>query len=117
MTVAARAIVPDNPASIAARVKEWCDVQKVRCFLNVHAYTQVTLINRLPPTYHGHPSIHIHTHTQLDAVFTSGGTGFAPRDLTPEAVKPLLDKEAPGVVYRIMEVCTTEEARMGPARS
>jgi len=40
----------------------------------------------------------------VDAIFTSGGTSFAPRDLTPEAVRPLIDKEAPGMVWRIMEV-------------
>ncbi|KAK5165260.1 uncharacterized protein LTR77_009358 [Saxophila tyrrhenica] len=31
-------------------------------------------------------------------VITSGGTGFARKDVTPEAVTPLIQKHAPGLV-------------------
>jgi molybdopterin adenylyltransferase len=34
-------------------------------------------------------------------VLTTGGTGFAPRDVTPEATQPLLEREAPGVAEAI----------------
>lgn len=32
----------------------------------------------------------------LDIILTTGGTGFAPRDVTPEAVKPLFRREMDG---------------------
>ena len=38
----------------------------------------------------------------LDLVLTSGGTGFGIRDNTPETVKPLLHREAPGVAQALI---------------
>src|SRR5512146_2291687 len=33
----------------------------------------------------------------LDVILTTGGTGFAPRDVIPEATRAVIDREAPGL--------------------
>jgi molybdenum cofactor synthesis domain-containing protein len=33
----------------------------------------------------------------VNLILTTGGTGFAPRDVTPEATKAVIEREAPGI--------------------
>jgi gephyrin len=34
---------------------------------------------------------------KLNLILTTGGTGFAPRDVTPEATRSIIEREAPGL--------------------
>lgn len=34
---------------------------------------------------------------KMDIILTTGGTGFAPRDVTPEATRAVIDRDAPGL--------------------
>jgi molybdenum cofactor synthesis domain-containing protein len=41
--------------------------------------------------------IHLADDLGVDVVLTTGGTGFTPRDRTPEATRAVLEREAPGL--------------------
>jgi molybdopterin adenylyltransferase len=34
---------------------------------------------------------------EMDIILTTGGTGFSPRDVTPEATRAVIEREAPGL--------------------
>jgi molybdenum cofactor synthesis domain-containing protein len=54
---------------------------------------------------------------RLDLVLTTGGTGFAPRDVTPEATRETIDREALGLVeaMRAASLLVTPHAMLSRA--
>ena len=54
-----------------------------------------------------------------DVIFTTGGTGFAPRDITPEATGEVIEKEVPGIseAIRAKSLEITDRAMLSRAIS
>jgi molybdenum cofactor synthesis domain-containing protein len=54
---------------------------------------------------------------RLDLILTTGGTGFAPRDMTPEATRGVIEREAPGLAeaMRTASLRTTVHAMLSRA--
>ncbi len=56
---------------------------------------------------------------QLDLILTTGGTGFGPRDVTPEATLAVADRQAPGIAeaMRAASLAITPRAMLSRATS
>jgi molybdenum cofactor synthesis domain-containing protein len=52
----------------------------------------------------------------VDLVLTTGGTGLSPRDVTPEATRAVIEREAPGIAERLRLVCLTSFPRAALSR-
>src|SRR5215813_3798673 len=49
----------------------------------------------------------------VNLICTTGGTGFAPRDNTPEATRDVIEKEAPGLA-EVMRMRSLEQTPLAP---
>ena len=70
--LAERALVPDDAVEIVRMLTRWCDADA-------------------DGGQEGAP----------DVVLTTGGTGLSPRDVTPEATRAVLERDAPGIAERL----------------
>lgn len=66
-----------------------------------------------------HHLIRLCDQRQLDLILTTGGTGFAPRDITPEATLAVADRNAPGIAeaVRAASMAITPRAMLSRAAS
>ena len=55
-----------------------------------------------------HQLIRLADQRQVNVIFTTGGTGFSPRDLTPEATIAVCDRMAPGIAEAIRAYSMTK---------
>lgn len=55
----------------------------------------------------------------LDVILTTGGTGFSPRDVTPEATQAVIERDAPGLseAMRSASLIVTQYAMLSRAKS
>ena len=54
---------------------------------------------------------------QVDVILTTGGTGFSPRDVTPEATQSVIERQAPGIAeaMRLASLKVTPHAMLSRA--
>lgn len=53
---------------------------------------------------------------RAELVLSTGGTGLAPRDVTPEATRAVIDREAPGIAERLRAVAAERFSRAALSR-
>ncbi|MGQ0714771.1 MAG: MogA/MoaB family molybdenum cofactor biosynthesis protein [Gemmatimonadaceae bacterium] len=51
-----------------------------------------------------------------DVIFTTGGTGLSPRDITPEATRAVIERDAPGLAERMRVACMSSFPRAALSR-
>jgi molybdenum cofactor synthesis domain-containing protein len=71
-----------GPAAVAVLERLEFDVVELRVVPDGVASVEAALVDLIP---------------HADLVVTTGGTGFTPRDLTPEATARLIERDAPGL--------------------
>ena len=92
LTVSDRSSAGVREDASGPRIVEWCKAREYR----VHEYSIVP----------DETSAIVSLLTQwaddgMDLIITTGGTGFTRRDVTPEATRAVMDREAPGIAEEI----------------
>jgi len=91
-------------------IKKWCDKMGYSVSEELIIPDEIEEIKK---------SLKALTDKSLDLIVTTGGTGFAPRDVTPEATRAVIEREAPGFaeVMRMRSLQITPHAMLSRAVS
>ena len=90
----AAVITISDAASRGARVDESGD--KAAAFLTSHG-VEVTQRKVVPDDIPAITAALEEARQRVDLIVTTGGTGLGPRDVTPEATRAVIEREAPGL--------------------
>lgn len=104
ITLSDRAYRGEYPDQSGPRVRELTE----EFFRSLHS--EINIVNVLIPDDGGMLKKEVLKAAELsDVIFTTGGTGIGPRDITVETVRPLLTKEIPGIMEFIRVRYGTEK--------
>lgn len=79
----------DREDSSGAALEEWCSLEGHEMAFRATVPDQTEVIVPVLLSWADGGGV--------DVILTTGGTGFGPRDVTPEATRAVLDREAPGL--------------------
>lgn len=101
---------------VAAGAREDASGELIECWVSEHGYdlaARVTVPDESGPI--ADAVARWCDGGECDVVLTTGGTGLTPRDVTPEATRAVLDREAPGIAeaMRVRGLQSTPRAALG----
>lgn len=70
-------------------IREWCDARGYRVVSRTHVADETSRVAPLLAL--------LADGGEADLILTTGGTGLAPRDVTPEATRAVIEREANGI--------------------